>query len=47
MGIDELGLYVNIGLKDHQQSKDEMQRFMEEVASHFANPRVTTQVAAE
>jgi hypothetical protein len=47
MGIDELGLYVNIGLKDHQQSKDEMQRFMEEVAPHFASQGVTTQVAAE
>lgn len=38
MGIEELGLYVNIGLKEHQQTKDEMQRFMEEVAPHFEGP---------
>jgi alkanesulfonate monooxygenase SsuD/methylene tetrahydromethanopterin reductase-like flavin-dependent oxidoreductase (luciferase family) len=47
MGIDELGLYIHIGLKDHQQTKDEMQRFMEEVAPHFAGPHMTNRVAAE
>ena len=28
-------LYFNVGLKDHQQVKDEMERFMIEVAPHF------------
>lgn len=37
-GIEEFGLYVNIGLKDAQQTRDEMQRFMEEVAPHFEGP---------
>ncbi len=45
--LDELGLYVNIGLKDHEQTKDEMQRFMEEVAPRFAGPHMTTRLAAE
>ena len=34
-GFDEVILYFNVGLKDHQQVKDEMVRFMEEVAPHF------------
>ncbi|WP_323039656.1 LLM class flavin-dependent oxidoreductase [Gemmobacter sp.] len=46
MGIGELGLYVNIGMKDPQQTKDEMQRFMEEVAPHFAG-KVQLAPAAE
>lgn len=47
MGIDELGLYVNIGLKDPQQTREEMQRFMEEVAPQFPDVRADGQIAAE
>jgi alkanesulfonate monooxygenase SsuD/methylene tetrahydromethanopterin reductase-like flavin-dependent oxidoreductase (luciferase family) len=47
LGLDEIGLYVNVGLKDHQQTKDEMQRFMEEVAPHFAGPHAAAALAAE
>jgi alkanesulfonate monooxygenase SsuD/methylene tetrahydromethanopterin reductase-like flavin-dependent oxidoreductase (luciferase family) len=34
-GFSEIVLYVNVGLKPHPQVKDEMQRFMEEVAPRF------------
>jgi len=34
-GVSEIILYVNVGLKPHPQVKDEMQRFMEEVAPAF------------
>ncbi|MEX2127420.1 MAG: LLM class flavin-dependent oxidoreductase [Xanthobacteraceae bacterium] len=34
-GIREVILYVNVGLKPHQQVKDEMARFMAEVAPQF------------
>jgi alkanesulfonate monooxygenase SsuD/methylene tetrahydromethanopterin reductase-like flavin-dependent oxidoreductase (luciferase family) len=34
-GIDEVILYVNVGLKPHSQVKDEMARFMAEVAPAF------------
>ena len=36
-GIDEVILYVNVGLRPHPQVKDEMARFMAEVAPAFAN----------
>ena len=35
-GFDEVILYVNVGLKPHAQVKDEMARFMAEVAPAFA-----------
>jgi hypothetical protein len=35
MGFDEVILYFNVGLKPHGQVKDEMARFMEEVAPLF------------
>jgi hypothetical protein len=35
-GLDEVILYVNVGLKPHAQVKDEMARFMTEVAPNFA-----------
>ena len=35
-GFDEVILYFNLGLKPHQQGKDEMSRFMEEVAPKFS-----------
>ena len=34
-GFSEVILYFNVGLKPHQQVKDEMNRFMEEVAPAF------------
>ncbi len=34
-GIDEVILYFNVGLKPHQQVKDEMSRFMADVAPMF------------
>jgi alkanesulfonate monooxygenase SsuD/methylene tetrahydromethanopterin reductase-like flavin-dependent oxidoreductase (luciferase family) len=34
-GIDEVILYVNVGLKPHLQVKDEMARFMAEIAPGF------------
>jgi alkanesulfonate monooxygenase SsuD/methylene tetrahydromethanopterin reductase-like flavin-dependent oxidoreductase (luciferase family) len=39
VGFDEVILYVNVGLKPHQQVKDEMARFMAEVAPAFAGTR--------
>jgi alkanesulfonate monooxygenase SsuD/methylene tetrahydromethanopterin reductase-like flavin-dependent oxidoreductase (luciferase family) len=35
-GVEEVILYVNVGMKPHNQVKDEMARFMAEVAPHFA-----------
>jgi alkanesulfonate monooxygenase SsuD/methylene tetrahydromethanopterin reductase-like flavin-dependent oxidoreductase (luciferase family) len=35
-GFDEVILYFNLGLKPHAQVKDEMERFMREVAPAFA-----------
>ena len=34
-GFDEVILYFNVGLKPHAQVKDEMARFMAEVAPAF------------
>jgi alkanesulfonate monooxygenase SsuD/methylene tetrahydromethanopterin reductase-like flavin-dependent oxidoreductase (luciferase family) len=38
-GFDEVILYVNVGLKPHAQVKDEMARFMAEVAPAFVEDR--------
>ena len=38
-GVAEIILYVNVGLKPHAQVKDEMARFMAEVAPNFAGGR--------
>ncbi len=38
-GFDEVILYVNVGLKPHNQVKEEMSRFMAEVAPTFAGKR--------
>jgi len=35
-GYDEVILYSNVGMKPHEQVKDEMARFMAEVASNFS-----------
>ena len=37
-GFAEVILYFNVGLKPHGRVKEEMQRFMEEVAPGFADP---------
>jgi alkanesulfonate monooxygenase SsuD/methylene tetrahydromethanopterin reductase-like flavin-dependent oxidoreductase (luciferase family) len=42
-GFDEVILYFNVGLKPHNQVKDEMARFMAEVAPAFGS---ATKVAA-
>ena len=46
-GFSEVILYANVGLKPHQQTKDEMQRFMEQVAPAFdgAHLKVRTEAA--
>jgi len=38
-GFDEVILYFNVGLKPHSQVKDEMVRFMAEVAPAFVESR--------
>ena len=43
LGFDEVILYFNVGLKPHAQVKEEMARFMEEVAPAFAATRVAAQ----
>ena len=35
-GFDEVILYFNVGLKPHAQVKEEMDRFMREVAPTFS-----------
>jgi hypothetical protein len=46
VGIEEVILYANVGLKAHQQTKDEMARFMEEVAPAFEGTHKQRSVAA-
>ena len=43
-GFDEVILYFNVGLKPHTQVKEEMDRFMREVAPAFSG-RHKTQAA--
>jgi hypothetical protein len=38
-GFSEVILYFNVGLKPHNQVKEEMARFMSEVAPAFADTR--------
>ena len=40
-GFAEVILYFNVGLKPHNQVKEEMDRFMREVAPAFAGGSVT------
>ncbi len=42
-GFAEVILYFNVGLKPHERVKDEMQRFMEEVAPGFAGGRLAAE----
>ena len=46
-GFDEVILYFNVGLKPHAQVKDEMTRFMREVAPAFGEQDLTARDAAE
>ena len=45
-GISEIILYVNVGMKPHAQVKDEMQRFMEDVAPAFKGSHRRLRAAA-
>ena len=38
-GFEEVILYFNVGLKPHPQVKEEMDRFMRDVAPSFAGAR--------
>jgi hypothetical protein len=40
-GFDEVILYFNVGLKPHSQVKEEMDRFMREVAPAFSGKHQT------
>ena len=44
-GFDEVILYFNVGLKPHAQVKDEMDRFMREVAPHFQGKHLERRAA--
>jgi len=44
-GIEEVILYFNVGLKPHEQVKDEMERFMEEVAPAFEGSHLERRAA--
>jgi hypothetical protein len=44
-GFDEVILYFSHGLKPHGQVKDEMARFMAEVAPHFKGRHLERQAA--
>ena len=45
-GFDEIILYFNVGLKPHSQVKDEMARFMDEVAPAFAETLASVSVSS-
>ena len=42
-GIDECILYFNVGRKPHQMVKEQMHKFMEEVAPNFTNYRMAAE----
>jgi alkanesulfonate monooxygenase SsuD/methylene tetrahydromethanopterin reductase-like flavin-dependent oxidoreductase (luciferase family) len=44
-GFDEVILYFNVGMKPHQQTKEEMDRFMREVAPHFQGKHLERRAA--
>ena len=44
-GFSEVILYFNVGLKPHNQVKDEMDRFMREVAPHFQGKHLDRRAA--
>jgi hypothetical protein len=45
-GFSEVILYFNVGLKPHAQVKEEMDRFMREVAPSFAGKHIERRKAA-
>jgi alkanesulfonate monooxygenase SsuD/methylene tetrahydromethanopterin reductase-like flavin-dependent oxidoreductase (luciferase family) len=44
-GFDEVILYFNVGMKPHQQTKEEMHRFMSEVAPQFQGKHLERRAA--
>jgi alkanesulfonate monooxygenase SsuD/methylene tetrahydromethanopterin reductase-like flavin-dependent oxidoreductase (luciferase family) len=44
-GFDEVILYFNVGMKPHKQTKEEMHRFMSEVAPHFQGKHLERRAA--
>jgi len=44
-GFSEVILYFNVGMKPHQQVKEEMDRFMREVAPNFAGKHIQRRAA--
>jgi hypothetical protein len=44
-GFSEVILYFNVGLKPHQQVKEEMDRFMRKAATNFEGKHRQRQVA--
>ena len=44
-GFSEVILYFNVGMKPHQMVKDEMDRFMREVAPHFKGKHLERRAA--
>ena len=44
-GIEEVILYFNVGQKPHEQVKDKMARFMEEIALAFEGNRLKRRAA--
>jgi hypothetical protein len=45
-GFSEVILFFNVGLKPHNQVKEEMDRFMREVAPHFQGKHIERRKAA-
>jgi alkanesulfonate monooxygenase SsuD/methylene tetrahydromethanopterin reductase-like flavin-dependent oxidoreductase (luciferase family) len=45
-GIDEVILYFNVGNKPHQLVKEQMQRFMQDIAPHFEGKHIARMKAA-
>lgn len=46
-GIEEVILYFNVGNKPHEMVKEQMHRFMEEIAPHFEGKHIQRRMAAE
>jgi hypothetical protein len=45
-GIDEVILYFNVGNKPHNLVKEQMHRFMKEIAPHFQGKHIARMKAA-
>ena len=46
-GIDEVILYFNVGNKPHDQVKEQMHRFMEQVAPNFEGQALRSRRSAD